>query len=155
PVEWFAAVLTTIAEDTEKVVGVVGECRRLGIEVLPPDINRSRLDFTVEPLGDTWGIRFGLGAIKNVGEGAVEHIVEKRDQDASFLNLQDFCRRVDLHTVNKRVLESLVKAGALDAFGGRSTLLASLDNALVAAQRDKDAAAVGQVGMFDVMGTDF
>jgi DNA polymerase-3 subunit alpha len=154
PVEWFAAVLTTVAEDTEKVVGVVGECRRLGIAVLPPDINRSRLDFTVEPLGDASGIRFGLGAIKNVGEGAVELIQAERDRAGEFRNLEDFCRRLDLHTVNKRVLESLAKAGALDAFGGRQSLLASLDNALTAAQRDKQAAEVGQVGMFDVFGAD-
>ncbi|MBV9354272.1 MAG: DNA polymerase III subunit alpha, partial [Chloroflexi bacterium] len=154
PVEWFAAVLTTIAEDTEKVVGVVGECRRLGIEVLPPDINRSRLDFTVEPLGHAWGIRFGLGAIKNVGEGAVELIQAERDRDGDFRSLEDFCRRLDLHTVNKRVLESLTKAGALDVFGGRQALLASLDNALTAAQRDKQAAEAGQFGMFDAFGVD-
>ena len=154
PVEWFAAVLTTIAEDTEKVVGVVGECRRLGIEVLPPDINRDRLDFTVEPLGDTWGIRFGLGAIKNVGEGAVELIQAERDRGGEFRGLEDFCRRLDLHTVNKRVLESLTKAGALDVFGGRQALLASLDNALTAAQRDKQAAEAGQFGMFDAFGID-
>jgi DNA polymerase III subunit alpha len=149
PVEWFAAVLSTVAEDTDKVTGVVGECRRLGIEVLPPDINRSQLEFAVERRGEGWGIRFGLAAVKNVGTGAVESIVKEREERGEFRSLDDLCRRVDPRATNKRVLESLIKAGALDAFGSRAGLLAGLDNALAAAQRDLRAASTGQGSLFD------
>ena len=150
PVEWFAAVLSTIAADTDKVVGVVGECRRLGAEVLPPDVNRSGLDFRVEE----GGIRFGLGAVKNVGEGAVEQIVRQRDDAGPYTSLEEFCRRQDLHTVNKRVLESLIKCGAMDSLGQREALLESkrLDSAIAAAQIDQRAASTGQTSLFDMFG---
>jgi DNA polymerase III subunit alpha len=149
-VEWFAAVLSTIAADTEKVVGVVGECRRLGVEVLPPDVNRSGLDFRVEEAG----IRFGLGAVKNVGEGAVELILRERDANGPYTSLEEFCRRQDLHTVNKRVLESLIKCGAMDSLGQREALLDSkrLDSAIAAAQIDQRAASTGQTSLFDMFG---
>jgi len=153
PVEWFAAVLSTVAQDTDKVVGVVGECRRLSVEMLRPDVNASRLDFAVEPLASAdgrWGIRFGLAAVKNVGEGAVDLVVAERDRSGAYRGLDDFCRRLDLRTVNKRVLESLIKAGALDDFGARDGLLAALDGAMAAAQRDQKAAISGQVSLFDV-----
>src|SRR5206468_3748257 len=86
PREWFAAVLSTIAADTEKVVGVVGECRRLGVPVLPPDINCSRLEFEVEGAA----IRFGLCAVKNVGSGAVEQLIEERDAHGPYASLEEF-----------------------------------------------------------------
>jgi DNA polymerase-3 subunit alpha len=146
PVEWFAAVLSTIATDTDKVVGVVGECRRLGVEILPPDINASELQFRVEQQG----IRFGLCAVKNVGEGAVELIVREREANGPYTSLEEFCRRQDLHTVNKRVLESLTKCGAMDALGQREALLDSkrLDSAIAAAQIDQRAASTGQASLF-------
>jgi len=151
PVEWFAAVLSTIAADTDKVVGVVGECRRLGANVLPPDVNASELDFRVE----ADGIRFGLGAVKNVGAGAVEQIVHERQADGAYTSLEEFCRRQDLHTVNKRVLESLIKCGAMDGLGQREALLDSkrLDAAIAAAQIDQRAASTGQTSLFDMFGT--
>src|SRR5207248_112659 len=150
PVEWFAAVLSTIAADTDKVVGVVGECRRLEVSVLPPDVNASELEFRVEPNG----IRFGLGAVKNVGEGAVEQIVRERGTNGAYTSLEEFCRRQDLHTVNKRVIESLVKCGAMDPLGQREVLLDAkrLDSAIAAAQIDQKAALTGQGSLFDMFG---
>ncbi|MBV9170370.1 MAG: DNA polymerase III subunit alpha [Chloroflexi bacterium] len=146
PAEWFAAVLSTIAVDTDKVVGVVGECRRIGVDVLAPDINSSRLEHQVED----GGIRFGLGAVKNVGVGAVEQLVTDRDANGPYTSLEEFCRRQDLHTVNKRVIESLIKCGAMDTFGPRELLLDSkrLDSAIAAAQIDQKAASAGQVSLF-------
>jgi len=146
PVEWFAAVLSTIATDTEKVVGVVGECRRLDVGVLPPDINRSRSDFAVED----GAIRYGLGAVKNVGVGAVELLVQEHEARGTYASLEEFCRRQDLRTINKRVLESLIKCGALDAFGPREALLDTkrLDTAIAAAQQDQDAERRGQISLF-------
>jgi DNA polymerase-3 subunit alpha len=150
PVEWFAAVLSTIAADTDKVVGVVGECRRLGVQILPPDVNASCLDFGVE----ADGIRFGLGAVKNVGEGAVELIIQEREAKGPYVSLEEFCRRQDLHTVNKRVLESLIKCGAMDALGVREGLLDGkrLDSAIAAAQIDQRAASTGQTSLFAMFG---
>jgi DNA polymerase-3 subunit alpha len=150
PVEWFAAVLSTIAADTDKVVGVVGECRRVGVPVLPPDVNASTLAFRVE----SGGIRFGLAAVKNVGEGAVEQIVREREANGGYTSLEEFCRRQDLHTINKRVVESLIKCGAMDGLGLREALLDSkrLDSAIAAAQIDQKAASTGQVSLFDVFG---
>ena len=150
PVEWFAAVLSTIAADTEKVVGVVGECRRLEVNVLPPDVNASELEFRVE----AGGIRFGLAAVKNVGEGAIEQIARERAANGSYTSLEEFCRRQDLHTVNKRVIESLIKCGAMDSLGQREALLDArrLDSAIAAAQIDQKAALTGQASLFDAFG---
>jgi DNA polymerase-3 subunit alpha len=150
PVEWFAAVLSTIAADTEKVVGVVGECRRLEVPLLPPDINRSGLEFSVEGQG----IRYGLGAVKNVGAGAVELLVKERDANGPYASLEEFCRRQELHTINKRVIESLIKCGAFDPLGSREALLESkrLDAAIAAAQIDQRAASTGQGSLFDLFG---
>jgi DNA polymerase-3 subunit alpha len=150
PAEWFAAVLSTIAADTDKVVGVVGECRRLGVSVLPPDVNSSVLDFRV----DSGAIRFGLAAVKNVGAGAVEQIVHERETNGVYTTLEEFCRRQDLHTVNKRVIESLIKCGAMDTLGQREGLLEArrLDSAIAAAQIDQKAASTGQSSLFDMFG---
>jgi DNA polymerase III subunit alpha len=152
PVEWFAAVLSTIAADTDKIVGVVGECRRLGVRVLAPDVNSSKLDCGVE----ADAIRFGLGAVKNVGEGAVEMIVRERDSNGPYTSLEEFCRRQELHTVNKRVLESLIKCGAMDALGSREALLDSkrLDSAIAAAQIEQRAASTGQTSLFDMFSSE-
>jgi DNA polymerase-3 subunit alpha len=158
PVEFMTAVLNGFRERAEKVAAVVAECRRLGIEVRPPDVQRSQTLFTVETDADgTSAIRFGLIAIKNVGEGAIEAIVAARegrsetsDDSGPFASLDDFCRRVDLHTVNKRVVESLVKAGAMASLGSPGTLLNRLDTALEAGQRHQRDVAAGQGTLFDL-----
>ncbi len=158
PAEYMAAVLTCQADDTDKVVAAIGDCRRLGIEVRPPSVQHSQKHFSVEVVGEAAGgeprrgIRFGLSAIKNVGEAAVDAILAERERGGHFRSLDDFCRRVDLKALNKRVLESLIKAGALDDFGARERLLAALDGVLAAAQATQRAEARGQASMFDLLG---
>ncbi|MBM4420981.1 MAG: DNA polymerase III subunit alpha [Chloroflexi bacterium] len=144
PVEYMTAVLSSDMGDAERVAIAVAECRRLGVSVLKPDVNASVYAFTVE--GDA--IRFGLGAIKNVGEGAIESIVEARRAGAAFASLEDLCVRIDLQRNNKRVLESLIKAGACDAFGRRQAQLSALDAVLSTAQREQKDRAAGQLGLF-------
>src|SRR5258708_20232657 len=111
PVEFMASLMTSEMGDTDKVIKNLSECRAKDIEVLAPDVNESRADFT--PIGDK--VRFGLAAVKNVGEKAVEVILESRSKDGPFSSLFDFCRRVDMTAVNRRVIESLVKWGGFDA----------------------------------------
>ncbi len=159
PVEFMTAVLNGFRGRAEKVAGVVAECRRLGIDVRPPDVQRSQALFTVETdaAGVPEAIRFGLVAVKNVGEGAIESIVAARegrsefsDETGAFLSLDDLARRVDLRTVNKRVLESLIKAGALRSLGGAGSLLDRLDVALDTAARHQRDVAAGQGTLFDL-----
>ncbi len=145
PVEYMAALLSVERHNTDKVGLIAAECRRLGIEILPPDINRSGLDFTIEE-GNR--IRFGLGAVKNVGEGPVEAILAARQKGRPFVNIDDFCRCVDLRQVNKRALECLIKVGALDAFGHRAQLLAIIDRMIGLSQHAHRAQDVGQLSMF-------
>jgi DNA polymerase-3 subunit alpha len=148
PVEYMAALLTVERNNTEKVGLFIAECRRMGIEVLPPDINRSGLDFTIEETEDLSVIRFGLGAVKNVGEGPVETLLAAREEGGPFSNLDDFCRRVDMRQVNRRALESLIKVGALRAFGTRSQLLAIIDNIVSLSANLHRASDVGQMSLF-------
>jgi DNA polymerase-3 subunit alpha len=149
PVEFMAALLTSEMANTDKVVVHMDECRAMGMGVLPPDVNVSRFSFGVD--GEI--IRFGLGAIKNLGEKAIEAIVTAREADGPFSSLADFCRRLDLQLVNRRVVESLIKAGALDSLGEpRAALFAGLDAAFEAGQRDQRERAEGQASMFDLMG---
>jgi DNA polymerase-3 subunit alpha len=144
-----AALLTSEMANTDKVVVHMDECRTMGIGILPPDVNVSRFSFTVD--GDT--IRFGLGAIKNLGQKAIESIVGSREQRGAFASLFDFCRRLDLQLVNRRVVESLVKAGAFDfAARPRAQLMAALDGAFEAGQRHQRERDQGQVSMFDLLG---
>ena len=158
PVEFMTAVLNGFRERAEKVAAVVAECRRLGIEVRPPDVQRSQVLFTVETDADgISAIRFGLIAVKNVGEGAIDAIVAARegrseasDEAGEFSSLDDLCRRVDLHTVNKRVVESLIKAGAMRSLGSLGSLLARLDPALDAGLRHQRDVAAGQGTLFDL-----
>jgi DNA polymerase III subunit alpha len=146
PLEFMAALLTSEVNDTDKVMAHIGECREHDRTVLPPDINQSGRDFTV---GDE-AIRFGLAAVKNVGLGAVESILEAREQDGPFESLHDLCERVDLRRVNRRVLESLVKCGAFDSTGAhRSQLMAVLEEALEHGQKLGRDRAAGQSSMFD------
>jgi len=148
PVEFMAALMSSEMGDTDKVIKNLAECREQGVEVLPPDVNEGGARFTV--VGDR--IRFGLSAVKNVGEKAVEVIQETREQTGPFKSLFDFCRRVDLKVVNRRVAESLIKCGAFDSTEVyRARLMASLDDALKSgqsSQRDRDSS---QFGMFDLL----
>ncbi len=145
PTEFMAALLTSEMGNADKMVGYLTECRDLGIRVLPPDVNESQVDFTVVESG----IRFGLAAIKNVGEGAVESIIASREQDGRFVSFFDFCRRSDLHKVNKRVLEGLVKAGAFDSTGARrAQLMAVIDQAVDEAAAAQRARERGQTSIF-------
>jgi len=147
PVEYMAALLSVERNNTDKMVTLLGECRRLGIEVLPPDVNRSENDFVIED-GD---IRFGLGAIKNVGDGPIEAILEPRRKAGPFTDLDDFCRRVDLRQVNRRALECLIKVGALDRFGRRAQLLTIMDRMISLSQQVHEAREIGQLSMFDLV----
>ncbi len=145
PTEFMAALMTTDMGNQDKIVGYFTECRDLGIKVLGPDVNASQKNFAVAD----GAIRFGLAAIKNVGEGAVESVLAIRAASGPFKSFFDFCRRVDLHKVNKRMLEGLIKAGAFDSTGAkRSQLMAVIDHAVedgAAAQRERD---LGQTSIF-------
>jgi DNA polymerase-3 subunit alpha len=198
PAEYMAAVLTSEAGNPAKVAEAVAECRRLGVEVRPPDVNRSGLGFTLEDGPGGTAIRFGLSGVKNVGHGAIEMLIRARsaspkpalersegsevrslpstpsgakgkgpkpggrgrrtsdfgpsDSTEGFRDLADFCRRIDLRQLNKRALESLIKAGATDAFGERAALLAGLDAAMALGQQDQRARLVGQTNLFDLLG---
>jgi DNA polymerase-3 subunit alpha len=146
PVAFMAALLTSVAQNTDKLVEYVAECAQLGVPILPPDVNESGKDFTI--VGGA--IRFGLGAVKNVGEGAVGELIAKREGPAgAYTSLADLCARVDTRIVNRRVLESLIKAGALDGLpGNRNQKLAGLDAALEYAQRRSADKARGQASLF-------
>ncbi|RNC67378.1 MAG: DNA polymerase III subunit alpha [Desulfuromonadales bacterium] len=146
PVEFLAALLTEDMGNTDKVVKNIADCRDMGIEVLPPDINASHLSFRV--LGNS--IRFGMGAVKNVGESAIEAILEARTE-GDFKDIFDFCERVDLRKVNKRVVESLIKCGAFDSTGARrSQLMAILEDAMALGQKIQQEKESAQVSLFGV-----
>lgn len=147
PSEFMAALLTSEMDNSDKVTAHFGVCREMGINVLPPDINESGIRFTVS----MEEIRFGLGAVKNVGMSALEEILRVRTQDGPFKSLEDFCGRCDLRKVNRRVAESLVKAGAFDGFPGhRAQYLARLDRAMEMGQKAARDRENGQITMFDV-----
>jgi DNA polymerase III subunit alpha len=148
PVEFMAALLTSEMGDTDKIVKYIEECRAMGIRVEPPDVNVSAVQFSVA--GDT--VRFGLAAIKNVGEAAMQSILAARSAEGQFRTLEDFCARVDLRLVNRRVVESLIKAGAFDSLGlTRAHLLATTDAALDSAQRQQRDRAEGQSSFFELL----
>ncbi|HJW23080.1 MAG TPA: DNA polymerase III subunit alpha, partial [Candidatus Limnocylindrales bacterium] len=145
-VDFMASVLSAFRDNEEKVAAAVAECRRLGIEVRPPDVLRSALEFTVEDDA----IRFGLLAVKNVGQGAIESIIEARDADGPFRSLVDFCTRIDLRLANRKVLESLAKVGALSAFGHPAQILEGVEDALAAGQASQRDRVSGQTSLFDL-----
>lgn len=149
PAEFMAAVMTADMDNTEKVVGLVDECLRMNLKVLPPDINAGLYRFNVDENG---AIVYGIGAIKGVGEGPIEAILEARTAGGYFKDLFDFCARIDLKKVNKRVIEKLIYAGALDRLGPhRAAMMASLNDAVKAASQFHQAEAFGQVDMFGVL----
>jgi len=145
PVEFMAALLTSETSKPENVVKYIGECREMGIRVEPPDVQVSGAQFT--PHGEA--IRFGLAAVKNVGGNAIESILKARaEAGGRFRSLWEFCEKVDLRVMNKRVLESLIKAGALDSLGSRASLMKAVDKAMERAQKAQRDAAQGQSGLF-------
>ncbi|NIQ37163.1 MAG: DNA polymerase III subunit alpha [Proteobacteria bacterium] len=145
PVEFMAALLTSEVDTTDKIVKYIAECRDMGIEVLPPDVNESWRDFTIVE----GRIRFGLAAVKNVGGGAIESILKEREKGGNYRTLLDFCRRVDLRRVNKRVVESLIKSGAFDSTGAsRAQMTLTLDDAVEKAQIFQKERESNQLGIF-------
>jgi DNA polymerase-3 subunit alpha len=150
PVEFMAALLTSVTGSTDDVVKYINECREMGISVEAPDSNVSDANFT--PHGEA--IRFGLAAVKNVGGNAIESIVAARKKLGSFKSIYQFCENVDLRLLNKRVLESLIKSGAMDSLGRRAQLMAVLDRAMERAQKAQRDAESGQHGLFGVFQQD-
>ncbi|HEY87170.1 MAG TPA: DNA polymerase III subunit alpha, partial [Dehalococcoidia bacterium] len=154
PAEYITAFLITNTGQSEKVASATVECRRLGITVLPPDINRSQASFSIEKDSESSApaICFGLTAVKNVGLGAVEPIIAERNRGGEFKSIEDLCRRCDLRGVNRRVMESLIKVGALDSLGSRGSLLQNVNRILSLAQREQRLRETGQATMFDLWG---
>ena len=149
PAEFMAAVMTADMDNTEKVVGLVDECWRMGLKVLPPDINSGLYHFHVNDEGE---IVYGIGAIKGVGEGPIEAIVEARQEGGIFKEIFDLCARVDIKKINRRMMEKLIMAGAFDHLGPhRAALMSSLEDALKAADQHAKAEAIGQADMFGVL----
>ena len=152
PIEYMAAFLNTYFDKADRLSSAIVECRRMGVEVLKPDVNHSHAHFTIEVDGERRAIRFGMSSIKNVGVNALQPIVDARGSGGEFKSIDDFCRRVDLRNVNKKVLESLVKVGALDSLGQRGSLLAALDRIVSLSQREQKQKQSGQSSMFDLFG---
>ncbi|MCL4382619.1 DNA polymerase III subunit alpha [Patescibacteria group bacterium] len=150
-VEFMTAVLTAESRGSsgpakdEKLALAVEECRKMKINLLPPDINTSNIEFTIEGKQ----ILFGLSAIKNVGEAAIETILSAREKDGRFISLANFCQRVDLQKVNRKTLESLIRAGAMDAFGKRASMLASLSKIMDDSHKEQKRQTSGQTSLFD------
>jgi DNA polymerase-3 subunit alpha len=155
PVEFMAALLTSETSKPENVVKYIGECREINISVVPPNVQASFANFT--PVGDAIG--FGLAAIKNVGHNAIESIIKAREDlkaagKTGFASLWEFCEKVDLRLLNKRVLESLIKAGEMDVFGGRAQVAGALDKAMERAQKAQRDEAAGQNDLFGIFDSD-
>ncbi len=152
PAEFMAAVMSADMDNSEKVVTLVDECERMGIKILPPDVNAGQYKFTVN---DDDAIVYGIGAIKGVGEGPIEAIIAARKENGPFRDLFDFCNKVDMKKINKRVLEKLVKAGALDNLGPhRAAMMATLPDAMKAAEQHAKAEQIGQSDLFGVLTTE-
>ena len=152
PAEFMAAVMSADMDNTDKIVTLVDECERMGIEIVLPDLNKGKYKFTVDSEGR---IVYGIGAIKGVGEGPIEAIIEARETQGAFKDLFDFCAKLDIKRVNKRVLEKLVLSGAMDNLGPhRATLMATLPEALAAAGQHAKAESFGQSDMFGLLTTE-
>ena len=152
-VEYFTSVMNAFISNPEKAGEAVLEAKRQQIEVLPPDVNRSAIEFSVEAInGGAHGIRYGLAAVKNVGATAVTPLIAARDAGGSFKTLEEFCSRVDFKGMNKRTLESLIKVGTLDIFGSRAALLEAAERITGSGQRQAKLRDSGQTTMFDLFG---
>ncbi len=153
PVEFMAGLLSNEINNTDKIGVFVAECHRMGIEILPPDLNKSKLRFAPEQLASgAFAVRYGLAAIKNVGEGAMAQAIAEREAKGPFASLEDFSNRLDSKAVNKRILENLVKAGALDWTGeSRASMFARLEQVVASASSAQKDRAAGQVSLFDTM----
>jgi DNA polymerase-3 subunit alpha len=150
PAAFMAALMTSNYDNIDKITMEVTETERMGIKVLPPDVNESFLDFGVVP--ETGDIRFGLSAVKNVGTGAIEAIVDAREQGGTFTSVEDFAKRVSASEVNRKVWEALIKCGAMDGFGERNQLLYNLDTILSYSSKAQKNALSGQIDIFGSMG---
>ncbi len=150
PAAFMAALMTSDYSDTDRIAIDIDECRKLGIEVLPPSVNESFLEFAV--VKETGNIRFGLLAVKNVGTGIINALIEAREKGGEFKSIEDFAKRVDSKEINKKVMESFIKSGAMDAFGDRATLLHNLEKILDFAQKSQKHAQNGQVDLFGGVG---
>jgi len=149
PAEYMAATLSSEMNDTDKIVVLIDECRKLGINVMPPDVNESDVNFIVTPKG----IRFGLSAIKNVGTGAVEQIVKARSEHGRFKDIFDFCVRVDLRLANKKTIEGLIQAGAFDSLhNNRAQIFSNVEAAIAYGQDMQIQIEKGQSNLFDLSG---
>ena len=148
PVEYMAAVLNSRLDNPDKTVGSINECFRLGIPVHLPDVNRSGEFFTIDNDQDRPGLRIGLAAIKTVGEGAVRPLVEERNENGPYESIDDFCRRAGAAGLNRRTMESLVKAGAFDNLAPRGSMLEALDRIVATAQREAQSRSSGQSSLF-------
>ena len=157
PVEFMSGLLSNEVNNTEKIAIFVAECQRMGIKILPPDVNRSQLKFSPEQGEDKWGettwmIRFGLAGIKNVGEAAMEMAVEDRHQNGDFASMDDFTNRLDSKAVNKKILESLIRCGAFDFMDEkRASLAARLEQVVAAAAATQKDLKAGQASLFDMV----
>ena len=148
PAEFMAATMTSEVNNTDKIIAHVAAGRDMGLTILPPDVNASHEHFTVE----NGSIRFGLSGIKNVGRAAIQSIVREREADGPFVSLLDFCQRVNLRQVTKRVVEYLIKSGALDAFGcSRAWLMGGLDRVMAMSQRSAREKSKGQLSLMTLM----
>jgi DNA polymerase-3 subunit alpha len=149
PAEYMAATLSSEMDNTDKIVVLIDECRKLGIDVLPPDVNESGVNFVVTPKG----IRFGLSAIKNVGTGAVEQIVKARSEKGRFKDIFDFCVRVDLRLANKKTIEGLIQSGAFDSLhNNRAQIFGNVEAAIAYGQDLQEQIEKGQSNLFDLGG---
>jgi len=151
PAEYMSSLMSVVRNETEKVALYIADARALGVPVLPPDVQASDWDFAIEDRAEGPAIRFGFGAVKNVGANAVQPILEARRQ-GPFRDLNDFVRRVDLRTVSKRPLECLIKVGALDSLGKRGALLDSADTIISVSSSHFRASDAGQLSLFGTMG---
>ncbi|GMU40547.1 MAG: DNA-directed DNA polymerase [Chloroflexota bacterium] len=151
--EYMAAVLQAANGNHDRIAQAIAECHRLGIPVLAPDVNRSAANFTIETLPNgSEAIRYGLAQVKNVGAGGVETLIAEREAKGDFANIEDFARRVNARDVNKRVLESLAKAGAFDSLGDRGSIINGVDRLMALAQQEQKLRETGQTSMFDMFG---
>lgn len=152
PAAFLAALMTSDYDNIDRIAIEVAECQRMGLSVLPPDVNESFLEFGVVP--ETGAIRFGLAAVKNVGSGAIEAIVTARTADGPFAGIEDFARRVSAQECNKKAWESLIRCGAFDSLGERATLLHNLDLIVSYAAKAQKNALSGQIDIFGSLGVE-